>query len=125
MAGLVDVVVLFVGLPAIDESEGFDRKHLDIPRQQELLINAVCKENPNSIVVLSNGAPIRMPWVDAPRAILEGYLLGQAGGAAVTDILFGKTNPSGKLAESFALEQQDIPSDNWFSGTGRQVQYRE
>ena len=125
VAGLVDVVVLFVGLPATDESEGFDRKHLDIPRQQELLINAVCKENPNSVVVLTNGAPIRMPWVDAPRAILEGYLLGQAGGAAITDILFGKTNPSGKLAESFALEQQDIPSESWFPGTGRQVQYRE
>ena len=125
LARSADAVVLFVGLPAIDESEGFDREHLDIPRQQELLINSVCKENSNSVVVLSNGAPVTMPWVDAPGAILEGYLLGQAGGAAVADILFGKTNPSGKLAESFALEQQDIPSDNWFSGTGRQVQYRE
>ena len=125
LARSADAVVLFVGLPAIDESEGFDREHLDISRQQELLIKSVCKENPNSVVVLSNGAPVTMPWVDAPCAILEGYLLGQAGGAAVADILFGKTNPSGKLAESFALEQQDIPSDNWFSGTGRQVQYRE
>ena len=125
VAASASAVVLFVGLPAIDESEGFDRQHMDIPRQQELLINAVCKENPNSVVVLSNGAPIRMPWIDRPKAIVEGYLAGQAGGGAIADILFGKTNPSGKLAETFALNQEDIASDAWFSGSGRQVQYRE
>ena len=125
VAASATAVVLFVGLPAIDESEGFDRQHLDIPRQQELLINAVCKENPNSVVVLSNGGPIRMPWVEGPKAIVEGYLAGQAGGGSIADILFGKTNPSGKLAETFALNQEDIASDSWFSGSGRQVQYRE
>ena len=125
VAASATAVVLFVGLPAIDESEGFDRQHLNIPRQQELLINAVCKENPNSVVVLSNGGPIRMPWVEVPKAIVEGYLSGQAGGASIADILFGKTNPSGKLAETFALNQEDIASDFWFSGSGRQVQYRE
>ena len=125
VAAAADAVALFVGLPAIDESEGFDRKHLDIPRQQELLINAVCKENPNTVVILSNGAPVRMPWIDSPQAIIEGYLAGQAGGAAIADVLFGKTNPSGKLAETFALEQEDIAADAWFSGSGRQVQYRE
>ena len=125
MAALADVVVLFVGLRARYESKSIDRERLDIPRQQELLINAVCKENPNLVVVLSNGASIRMPWVEAPRAILEGYLLGQAGGIALADILFGKTNPSGKLAESYALEQQDISTDNGFPRVGRQVQYRE
>jgi beta-glucosidase len=66
-----------------------------------------------------------MPWVEGPKAIVEGYLAGQAGGGAIADILFGKTNPSGKLAETFALNQEDIASDSWFSGSGRQVQYRE
>ncbi len=117
--------VLFAGLPEAYESEGFDRAHMRLPEQHDRLIEAVCAANPNVAVVLANGAPVEMPWVAAPKAILEGYLAGQGGGGAVADLLFGLANPSGKLAESFPLSQKDVPSDPWFPGTGRQVQYRE
>ena len=120
-----DAVLLFAGLPETFESEGFDRQHLGLPEQQNRLIEAVCAANPNTAVVLANGAPVEMPWVDKPKAILEGYLGGQAGGAALADLLFGRANPSGKLAETFPLRQADVPSDPWFPGAPRQVQHRE
>ncbi len=120
-----DIAVVFAGLPSVYESEGFDRPHMRLPEQHDRLIQAVCEANANTVVVLANGAPVEMPWVEAPKAILETYLGGQAGGAAVADILFGRRSPSGKLAETFPLRQADVPSDSWFPGTNRQVQYRE
>ena len=81
--------------------------------------------NPNTAVVLANGAPVEMPWVAAPKAVVEAYLGGQAGGSAIADVLFGRCNPCGKLAETFAERLADRPADPWFPGTGRQVQYRE
>ena len=124
-AEAASVAVVFAGLPGIYESEGFDREHMRLPEQHDRLIEAVCAANPNTVVVLSNGAPVEMPWVAAPGAIVEGYLGGQAGGAAVAEVLFGIVNPSGKLAETFPLRQSDVPADRWFPGSGRQVQYRE
>ena len=121
----VEAVLVFAGLPEAYESEGFDRLHMRLPEQHDRLIEAVCAVNPNVAVVLANGAPVEMPWADASKAILEGYLGGQAGGAAMADLLFGLANPSGKLAESFPLRQEDAPADPWFPGAGRQVQYRE
>ena len=120
-----DIAVVFAGLPSVYESEGFDRPHMRLPEQHDRLIEAVCEANANTVVVLANGAPVEMPWVEAPKAILETYLGGQAGGAAVADILFGRRSPSGKLAETFPLRQADVPSDSWFPGADRQVQYRE
>jgi beta-glucosidase len=120
-----DVAVVFAGLPGIYESEGFDRAHLRLPEQHDRLIEAVCAVNPNTVVVLANGAPVEMPWIDAPKAVVEGYLGGQAGGSGMADVLFGAENPSGKLAESFPLRQTDIPADRWFPETNRQVHYRE
>ncbi len=120
-----DTVVLFAGLPTIFESEGFDRSHMDLPGQHNKLISAVCAANPNTVVVLSNGSPVRIPWIREPKAILEAYLSGQAGGGAVANLLFGIANPSGKLAETFALAQTDLPADKNFPGKNRQVQYRE
>ena len=120
-----DVAVVFAGLPAVHESEGFDRADLRLPPQHDRLIDAVCALNPNTVVVLAGGAPVEMPWVDAASAILESYLGGQGGGPAVADILFGRSNPCAKLAETFALCQADIAADQWFPGAGRQVQYRE
>lgn len=125
VATAAEVAVVFAGLPGIYESEGFDREHLQLPEQHDRLIEAVCAANPNTVVVLSNGAPVVMPWVAQPRAIVEGYLAGQAGGGAIADLLFGQINPSGKLAETFPLAQADVPSDPWFPGGGRQVHYRE
>ncbi|MCB1685321.1 MAG: glycoside hydrolase family 3 C-terminal domain-containing protein [Pseudomonadales bacterium] len=120
-----DVALVFAGLPGIYESEGFDRAHLNLPGQHNRLIEAVCAANPNTVVVLSNGAPVAMPWVNAPKAIVEGYLGGQAGGGAIADVVFGVVNPSGKLAETFPLACADVPADAWFPGQDRQVQYRE
>lgn len=120
-----DAVILFAGLPAVFESEGFDRSHMHMPEQHNLLIEAVCTANPRCVVVLANGAPVTMPWISLPGAVLESYLPGQSGGRAVAELLFGFNNPSGKLAETFPLAQSDVPSDQWFPGNGRQVQYRE
>ena len=125
VAADADTAVVFAGLPTVYESEGFDRAHLRLPEQHDRLIEAVCAANPNTVIVLANGAPVEMPWVDSPKAILEAYLGGQAGGPAVADILFGRRTPCGKLAETFPLRQADIPSDQWFPGANRQVQYRE
>ena len=125
LAAGVDAVALFVGLPDAYESEGFDREHMRLPAQHERLIEAVCAANANVAVVLANGSPVEMPWAGQPRAILEAYLGGQAGGGAVAALLFGNANPSGKLAETFPLRQTDVPADPWFPGVGRQVAYRE
>ena len=125
VAAEADTAVVFAGLPSVYESEGFDRAHMRLPKQHDRLIEAVCAANPNTVVVLANGAPVEMPWVDSPKAILEAYLGGQAGGPAVADILFGRRAPCGKLAETFPLHQADVASDPWFPGANRQVQYRE
>ena len=120
-----DAAAVFAGLPGIYESEGFDRAHLRLPDQHDDLIEAVCRANPDTVVVLSNGAPVAMPWVHTPRAILATHLAGQAGGGAIADLLFGRENPGGKLAETYPARQADLGCDPWFPGTGRQVQYRE
>ncbi|NKB99163.1 MAG: glycosyl hydrolase [Pseudomonadales bacterium] len=120
-----DVAVVFVGLPPIYESEGFDRVQFDLPVQHTHLVEAVCAANPNTVVVLSNGSPIAMPWVDQPKAILEGYLAGQAGGSAIAEVLLGLREPGGRLAETFPVDVGDVAADKHFPGNTRQVQYRE
>jgi beta-glucosidase len=125
VAANVDVAIVFAGLPVTYESEGFDREHMRMPLQHNRLIEAVCQANPNTVVVLANGSPVEMPWIDSVRCVLESYLPGQAGGGAIADLLFGRANPCGKLAESFPVSQQDVAADRWFPGEGRQVQYRE
>jgi beta-glucosidase len=121
----VDVAVLFVGLPDRYESEGYDRSHLRIPANQIALIEAVSEVQPNVIVVLSNGAPIVMPWLPKVKAVLEGYLGGQALGEAIAALLFGDANPSGKLAETFPVQLSDNPSYLFFPGDLDTVEYRE
>lgn len=120
-----DVVVLMAGLPGTYESEGFDRDHLHLPSEQDTLITAVSAVNPRTVVVLSNGSPVLMPWVEAPAAILEMYLGGQASGAAVADVLFGDVEPAGRLAETFPRQAADVGSDPYFPGQPHQVEYRE
>ena len=93
--------VIFAGLPERYESEGFDRRHLQLPESHRTLIEAVAEVQENIVVVLSNGGPIEMPWLGKVKAVLEAYLGGQALGGAIVDILFGSVNPSGKLAETF------------------------
>ena len=119
------VAVIFAGLPERYESEGFDRKHLSIPDNHKILIEAVAEVQNNVIVVLSNGAPIEMPWLDRVKGVLEGYLGGQALGGAIADLLFGHTSPSGKLAETFPKKLMHNPSYLNFPGDGETVEYRE
>ncbi|APO46114.1 glycosyl hydrolase [Paenibacillus xylanexedens] len=124
-ARAADVAVLFIGLPDRYESEGYDRSHLDIPVNQQELITAVAAVQPNVVVVLSNGSPIVMPWLNNAKAVLEAYLGGQAAGGAIADLLFGEVNPSGKLAETFPQSLKHNPSSLFFPGDGDRVEYRE
>jgi beta-glucosidase len=126
LARSADVAVLYIALPTFKESEGYDRKDLDLTTQQITLIKAVSKVQPNTVVVLNNGAPVAMSeWIEGVAAVLEGWMMGQAGGAAIADVLFGKVNPSGKLAETFPIKLADTPSQlNWPGGAG-EVHYGE
>ena len=120
-----DVAVVFIGLTEEYESEGFDRENLTIPRSHADLVNAVAAANKNTVVVLSGGAPIEMPWEPRVKAILNAYLGGEAGGEAVTNLLLGKVNPSGKLAETYPVKFSDNPSYYNFPGERTHVEYRE
>ena len=125
LAKKAKVAVIFAGLPDSFESEGFDRTHMRMPDCQNELIARVAAVQPNTVVVLHNGSPVEMPWADQVKGILEAYLGGQAVGAAVVDILFGKVNPSGKLPETFPCQLEDNPSYLYYSGEGDRVEYRE
>ncbi len=120
-----DVALVFIGLTDEYETEGNDRKHLSIPPIHNMLVEEVLKVNPNTVVVLSGGASIEMPWADKVPAILNMFLTGQAGGSAVCDILFGDVNPSGKLSETYPLALSDNSSYNYFPGSPVSVEYRE
>lgn len=124
-AKAAEVAVIFAGLPDSFESEGYDRNHMRLPDCQNKLIEEICKVQPNTVVVLHNGSPVEMPWVNDVNAILEVYLGGQAVGAAAVDVLFGDVNPSGRLAETFPLKLSDNPSYLNFPGEGDHVAYRE
>lgn len=120
-----DSVLIFAGLPERYESEGYDRIHLSIPANQLSLIQEIAAVQPNVVVVLSNGSPIEMPWLDQAKGVLECYLGGQALGSAAADLIFGDVNPSGKLAESFPKKLEQNPSHPNFPGEGDIVEYRE
>lgn len=126
IAQTADVAVLYIALPAFKESEGYDRSDLDLTDQQIALIQAVANVQPKTVVVLNNGAPIAMRgWIEKVAAVLEAYMMGQAGGAAIADILFGHVNPSGKLAETFPHKLSDTPAFlNWPGGAG-EISYGE
>jgi beta-glucosidase len=126
LAQSADAALLYIALPTYKESEGYDRTDLDLTTQQVALIQAVAKAQPKTVVVLNNGAPVAMSaWIDAVPAVLEGWMMGQAGGGALADVLFGQVNPSGKLAETFPLKLSYTPAHlNWPGGAGK-VQYGE
>jgi beta-glucosidase len=125
-AQAADDVVVFLGLPGEDESEGFDREHLELPAAQTALLEAVVATGARVTVVLSNGGVVRVSgWADRVAAIVEGWLLGQAGGGAIADVLFGVVNPSGRLAESIPLRLEDTASYLNFPGENGHVRYGE
>ncbi|MDR0375237.1 MAG: glycoside hydrolase family 3 C-terminal domain-containing protein [Treponema sp.] len=120
-----DVAVVFAGLPDVIESEGYDRENMRLPECQNAVINALAEVQPNIVVVLHNGSPVEMPWIDKAQSLLELYLGGQAVGEAAISLLFGEANPSGKLAETFPLRVEDNPSYENFPGDGKTVYYNE
>ena len=120
-----EVAVVFLGVPAEEESEGFDRQHMDLPADQLRLVTEIVAANSRTIVVLSNGGAVTLPFADSVPAILEGWLLGQAGGTATADVLFGAVNPSGKLTETIPLRLEDAPSFGNFPGEHGHVRYGE
>lgn len=120
-----EIVIVFAGLTENYESEGIDRKNIDIPINQNKLIQEICKVNKNVIIVLSNGSPIAMPWKDNVKAIITGYLGGEAGGRAIVNCLVGKVNPSGKLSESYPKDLSDTPCYNYYPGTELISEYKE
>ena len=124
-AGAADVAVVFIGLTDACESEGYDRTHMGLPANHIALLEAVRAVQENVVVVLSNGSPVTMPWLDLAKGLLEGHLGGQAGGGAIVDVLFGEVNPSGKLAESFPMRPEDTPAYLSFPGDAQRVVYSE
>ena len=124
-AAAADCAVIFAGLPEYMESEGFDRKNMNLPECQNRLIEEVAKAQPNTVVALHNGSPIEMPWIEDVKGVLELYLGGQAVGAATVDVLFGDKNPCGKLAETMPVKLSDNPSFLFFPGEGNCADYRE
>ena len=120
-----EIAIVFVGLTENFEAEGVDRESLNIPENQNRLIEEIYKVNKNIIVVLSNGAPIAMPWKDKVKAIITGYLGGEAGARAMVNCILGKVNPSGKLAETYPEKLEDTPCYKNYPGTELTVEYQE
>ena len=120
-----DVVLYFFGLDEMSESEGLDRKHMHIPQVQIDVLRAMAKVNPNVVGVISAGSSIEMEWEDSLKAILHGYLTGQAGAGAMLDLLTGRVNPSGKLTETYSMVYEDIPSSAYYPAKERNSDYRE
>lgn len=124
MAKLSDVAVLLIGLPDDMETEGIDRKHMRLPEGHNRLVAEVSKVV-KTVVVLHNGSPVEMPWINDVNGLIEVYLGGEAVGETTVDVLYGKVNPSGRLAETFPIRLEDNPSYLFFGGEGNVSEYRE
>ena len=121
-----DTAVVFLGLAAEDESEGFDRTHIDLPAEQLNLLSAVVQVQPRTVVVLAHGGVVTLAGVAGlVPAILDGALLGQGGGRAIAEVLFGAVNPSGRLAETVPVRLQDGPAYLNFPGEDGHIRYGE
>jgi beta-glucosidase len=125
LAANSDVAIVFAGLSNLFEGGMNDREDIVLPEGQDELIKAVARANANTIVVLINGTPIAMPWLDDVSAVLEAYYPGQEGGNAIARVLFGDVNPSGKLPETFPKRLEDNPSHGFFPGEKQRVLYGE
>ena len=125
LAAVADIVIYCFGLDELSESEGLDRTHMRIPQNQIDLLQAIVQVNENVVGLLSAGASIEMPWHYCCKAILHGYLNGQAGAGAMLNIITGKVNPSGRLSETYPLRHEDTPAFRHFPSTQRNAEYRE
>ena len=124
-AASADVAIVFAGLPESYESEGFDRRSIDMPPGQVQLIEAVAQAQPNLVVVLLNGSAVAMRWADKVKGIVEAWLGGQAGGGAIAEVLSGRVNPSGKLGETFPVSVEQTPTFPHFPGRDGHALYGE
>ena len=125
LAKKADVVLYFFGLDELSESEGLDRSHMRIPQNQVELLEAIAQVNTNVVGIISAGSSIEMPWHHCCKAILHGYLCGQAGASALLDIVTGKVNPSGRLNETYPLRYEDTPAFRNYPSQERCSQFRE
>lgn len=120
-----DKVIVVIGLTPEYESEGFDRRHMDLPMGHNKLVDELAKVNENLVVVLVCGSPVTLPWTKRIKALLNIYVGGEAGGEGAVDVLFGDANPSGKLAETFQKHLNDNINSAYFPMGTKNVQYRE
>ncbi len=125
LAGKADVVLYFFGLDEVSETEGGDRLHMNIPEIQIKLLEEIYKINPNVVGVLSAGSAVETPWLGNCKALLNGLLTGQAGGSAIMNLLTGKVNPSGKLAESWPFSYEDCSVAGYSGTANTNLEYRE
>lgn len=125
LAGKADVVLLYLGLDELAETEGMDRKHMRLNYNQIDLLGAVHKANPNIVVVMSAGAAVEMPWLRLAKGLIHGYLGGQAGARAIVNILTGKACPGGRLAETYPIKYEDTPAFKYWPGKEKTSEYRE
>ena len=125
LAKKADIVLLYIGLDEISESEGLDRSHMRLPQSQIDLIEAVAAVNPSVVAVMSAGSAVEMPWLPKCKALVHGYLCGQAGASSVLKVITGQVNPSGKLAESYPVKYEDVSSAPYFPAKERTAEYRE
>lgn len=125
LAKKAEIVLLYIGLDEISESEGLDRKHMRIPESQIQLLGKLKEVNPYIIAVMSAGSSVEMPWIKDCKALVHGYLSGQAGAKAMLKVLTGQVNPSGKLNETYPFQYEDTPSAPYFPAKERNAEYRE
>lgn len=125
LAQSADVVLYCFGLDELSESEGVDRTHMRIPQNQISLLESLARVNENIVGIMSAGAAVEMPWQTSLKALLHGYLYGQAGAGAMLDILIGKINPSGRLNETYPIRYEDTPAFKYFPSEERNSEYRE
>ncbi len=120
-----DIVLMFIGLDEMSEMEACDRTHMRVNQNQVDVLEAVTKANPNIIAVFCGGAPFEVPWIEKCKAVIHGYLGGQAGASALVEAIMGKSNPSGKLAETWPLLYGDTPVSKYYPGMEKTAEYRE
>lgn len=125
LAKKADTVLYYMGLDEISESEGLDRSHLSLPKNQLALLQALTAVHERIIVVLSAGSVVDLSWENQVQALVHGYLGGEAGAPAMLDVLTGRINPSGKLSETYPQSLSDVPSSREFPATGDYALYRE
>lgn len=125
LAQTADVILYCFGLDELSESEGLDRTHMRIPQNQIELLEAIMKVNPKIVGIISAGSAIEMPWHNSCKAILHGYLYGQAGPSAMLELIMGNANPSGRLNETYPIRYEDTPAYRNFPSTERTAEYRE